>query len=151
MRTGLSGVALPAVLVTAALGFAVGLGGFTFVHGKGDSYLKNDPAACANCHVMRAHYDAWLKSSHHAVAACNDCHVPADPIAGKMVKGLNGFRHSLAFTTGNVPDAIQARPQDLAVLEAQCRNCHSQMLLGMPHGSAGVECVRCHRSVGHLL
>lgn len=54
---------------------AVGLGAYTFIYAKGYSYLTNDPAACANCHVMQAQYDGWMKSSHHSVATGNDCSV----------------------------------------------------------------------------
>jgi cytochrome c nitrite reductase small subunit len=151
MRAGFSIVTLPAVLLAAALGVAAGLGGFAFVHGKGTSYLRSDPAACANCHVMQSHFEGWQKSSHHAVATCSDCHIPATLIAGKMVKATNGFRHSLAFTTGGFPDALRARPQDHAVLEQQCRHCHAEFLLAMPHGSDDISCIRCHNSVGHLL
>lgn len=151
MRAGFAIATLPAALLTAALGLATGLGGVAFVHGKGTSYLTNEPRACANCHVMQSHYDAWLKSSHHAVATCNDCHTPDGPVEKALVKGVNGFRHSLAFTLGDFPDALQARPQDKAVLEQQCRRCHAALLLGMPHGAEGVACVRCHSSVGHLL
>ena len=48
---------LPA-LAGSAIGIAVGLGGYTFVYARGYSYLTNDPAACANCHVMEDHYRA---------------------------------------------------------------------------------------------
>lgn len=44
-------------------GVAFGLGADIFLYAKGYSYLTNNPAACANCHVMQAHYDAWMKSS----------------------------------------------------------------------------------------
>jgi len=151
MRAGFSIATLPAALLAATLGLATGLGGFAFVHGKGTSYLTNDPRACANCHVMQSHYDGWLKSSHHAVATCNDCHLPAGPIDSKLVKATNGFRHSLAFTLGTFPDFLRARPQDLDVLEQACRRCHASLLLAMPDGAAQLSCVRCHNSVGHLL
>jgi cytochrome c nitrite reductase small subunit len=59
---------LLAVVIALAIGTALGLGGFTFVYAKGYSYLRNDPNACANCHVMRDHLDAYVKSSHRAVA-----------------------------------------------------------------------------------
>ena len=57
------------LLSAGILGVAVGLAAYTFVYAKGYSYLTNNPAACANCHVMQAQYDAWMKSSHHSVAA----------------------------------------------------------------------------------
>ncbi len=151
MRAGYSIVTLPAALLTATLGLATGLGGVAFVQGRGASYLTDNPQACANCHVMQPHYDGWLKASHRAVATCNDCHTPDGPLEKAAVKGLNGMRHSLAFTLGTFPDSLQARPQDKAVLEAQCRRCHAAALLAMPHGGEGVACIHCHRSVGHQL
>jgi formate-dependent nitrite reductase cytochrome c552 subunit len=39
--------------IALAIGAVMGLGGFTFVHAKGASYLRNDLNACANCHIMR--------------------------------------------------------------------------------------------------
>jgi cytochrome c nitrite reductase small subunit len=51
------------VLLGIAIGLAVGIGGYTFIYAKGYSYLTNDPAACANCHIMNEHYAGWLKSS----------------------------------------------------------------------------------------
>ena len=41
------------IAVAVLLGVVVGLGTYTFVYAKGYSYLSNDPAACANCHVMQ--------------------------------------------------------------------------------------------------
>ena len=64
------------IVVAILLGIVIGLGAYTFIYAKGYSYLTNNPAACANCHVMQAQYDAWQKSSHHSVATCNDCHTP---------------------------------------------------------------------------
>ena len=53
--------AVQGLLLGAVLGVAVGIGGYTFVYARGWSYLTNDPAACANCHVMREQYDGWLQ------------------------------------------------------------------------------------------
>ena len=47
--------------IAVAIGAAIGLGGFTFVYAKGYSYLSNDPNACANCHIMRDHLDAYVE------------------------------------------------------------------------------------------
>src|SRR5688572_30492436 len=66
------------IAAAVAVGLALGLGAFTFVYARGASYLTNDPEACGNCHIMREHLGAWVKSSHHAVATCNDCHTPHD-------------------------------------------------------------------------
>ena len=77
MRRGsriLVGLSLPALALCAVAGALLGLGGYTFWYAEGGSYFSNDPRSCVNCHIMRDHYDGWVKSSHHAVAACNDCH-----------------------------------------------------------------------------
>src|SRR5690349_7657484 len=103
------------------VGVIAGTGGYAFIYAKGYSYLSNDPAACANCHVMRAQYDAWIKSSHHSVAACNDCHTPHNPIGKYAVKANNGFFHSFYFTTGKYPDNIEITRFDRSVTEAACR------------------------------
>jgi len=145
---------LPALVVGASLGVIAGIGGYTFVYAKGASYLTNDPAACANCHVMNEQYDAWLKSSHHAVAACNDCHTPHALVPKYTTKGLNGFWHSYAFTTGDFPEPIQITGRNRRVTEGACRECHADMvhaIEGVPAGADdSVSCIRCHRSVGHL-
>jgi len=61
-------------------GMAIGLGIFTFTYAKGGSYMTNDPAACANCHIMQSQYSGWMKASHRRAAVCNDCHAPHDVV-----------------------------------------------------------------------
>ncbi|HUP46008.1 MAG TPA: cytochrome c nitrite reductase small subunit [Thermoanaerobaculia bacterium] len=145
------------LLVTALLiGAAIGVGSFTFVYAKGYSYLSNDPATCANCHIMDEHYAAWVKSSHRLAATCNDCHTPHD-FAGKwMVKGKNGFWHSFYFTTGNFPYPLRITPPNHQVVEGACRNCHERITGFVDHAShasggraEALHCTRCHRYVGH--
>lgn len=140
-----------AVMAAGLIGAAMGLGGFTFIYAKGAAYLTNDPTACANCHVMRAQLDAWRKSSHHAVATCNDCHAPPSGLAKYWVKAKNGYNHSLAFTTGNFHEPIRITASNRAVTEAQCRRCHGAVVaaMGVHGGGVGVSCVRCHDAVGH--
>jgi cytochrome c nitrite reductase small subunit len=143
---------LASFVAAALIGVAAGVGGFTFLYARGASYLSNDPAACANCHVMRGHLDAWVKSSHHRVAVCNDCHTPQTFFAKYWVKAENGLHHSMAFTTGDYPDAIQIRDSDRAVVEKNCRRCHGDIVLEIagPHGRGEeITCTRCHRTVGH--
>ena len=100
--------------ISAALlvGIAAGLGVFTFGYAKGASYLTNNPAACANCHVMSEHYSAWMKSSHRSVATCNDCHTPHDLVRKYVTKAENGFWHSFAFTSGRYPDPLRIKPRN---------------------------------------
>ena len=103
------------IALAGLVGAIVGLGAFTFAYAQGLSYLTNNPEACANCHIMREYYDGWNRGSHKAVAVCNDCHTPHDNIVAKYaVKGLNGFRHSYAFTTGDFEEPLRitaAQPQ----------------------------------------
>ena len=137
------------------MGMAIGIGAFTFVYAKGASYLTNDPAACANCHIMQEHYAAWTKSSHRSVAGCNDCHTPHDNLFSKYkVKARNGFWHSFYFTSGRFPDPLRITPKNHEVTEHACRYCHEAITDAIEHGAEGdsheeLSCVRCHKYVGH--
>lgn len=142
---------IQAIIVGVAMGSAVGIGAYTFSYAKGGSYLTNNPAACANCHIMNEQYDGWTKSSHHAVAVCNDCHAPANFFAKYAVKAENGFRHSLAFTTGNFHEPIEIKPHNLAIAENACHKCHQEIVDAIESNhTEKVSCIRCHQSVGHL-
>ena len=145
-------------LVAIAVGIPAGIGSYTFAYAKGAAYLTNDPAACANCHVMQGHYDAWVKSSHRAVAACNDCHTPKNPVMKYATKAENGFWHSLKFTTGDFKDPIQIRPHNKAIAEQSCLKCHQAIVdaISGPHVAPPghprdeeLSCTRCHSGVGH--
>ena len=143
------------VVIGLLAGVAAGLGGYTFVYAKGYSYLTNDPAACANCHVMTEYYAGWMKGPHRAVAACNDCHTPHDFIGKYTVKASNGFWHSFYFTTGNYPDNLEIRRSNARVTENACRHCHQEIVEAITaHASQSREerfsCVRCHDDVGHM-
>ncbi len=146
-------VTVAALVASTALGIAAGLGGYTFVYAKGASYLTNDPAACANCHIMGDHFAAWLKSPHRHVAVCNDCHTPHNPVAKYAVKASNGFWHSFAFTSGRFPEPLRIKERNHAVTEDACRRCHGAIVDAIESGHAkarGLSCVRCHANVGHL-
>src|SRR5918998_4852514 len=109
------------VMIGVAFGVIFGIGGFTFIYARGYSYLTNDPAACANCHVMREQYDGWLKSSHRAVAVCNDCHTPPGVVGKYYTKASNGFWHSYYFTTTPFPEPIRITARNARVTEQACR------------------------------
>jgi cytochrome c nitrite reductase small subunit len=141
-------LSVPVIAVAALAGVAIGIGGYAFAYAKGTSYLGNDPAACANCHVMSGQYDGWQSSSHHRVATCNDCHTPSG-VAKAVTKASNGYHHSMAFTLGGFSDVIRARPESRAIIEGQCRHCHADLVQAMTAGGE-VSCIRCHESVGHL-
>ncbi len=147
-------LSMTGLVVGVLLGLAVGVGAYTFVYAKGASYLTNDPAACANCHVMNEQFSGWVKSSHRSVAVCNDCHTPPGLVAKYVTKAENGFRHSFAFTTGWFHEPIQITPRNRAVTESACRKCHADIVAaieGPPSvGAKPLSCIRCHSSVGHL-
>jgi cytochrome c nitrite reductase small subunit len=143
------------LILGITIGALVGLGAYTFVYAKGASYLSSDPAACANCHVMQEQFDGWNHSSHRAVAGCNDCHTPAQPVGKWTTKALNGFWHSFYFTTGGFPEPIRIGERNREVTEGACRHCHEAMVSAMAtghsgHGEEQTSCIRCHSSVGHL-
>ena len=146
---------LQLMIVAAGVGMAIGVGGYTFIYAKGASYLTNNPASCANCHIMHEQYDGWLKSSHRSVATCNDCHTPAGFIAKYATKASNGFWHSFYFTTGRFHEPIQITPRNLEVTEQACQKCHTEITdaIDPAHGRVkgeALSCLKCHRSVGHL-
>lgn len=152
-------------LATAALAGAVaGLGGFTFDYASGLSYLSNDPRACANCHIMNDVYDSWRKGPHHAVATCNDCHVPPHFPDKYIAKARNGYHHSMGFTfqpaAPDEPGArtvfeepIRIKPANSQILQDNCLRCHGEFVHGVVRGSTSsdgaIRCVHCHWAVGH--
>ena len=117
-----------ALLAAAGVGLAAGLGVFTFGYAKGASYLTNDPAACANCHIMSEHFAAWQRGSHRVAATCNDCHTPHDLVGKYVTKARNGFWHSFYFTTGRYPDPLRITERNRRVTEGACRYCHREIV-----------------------
>lgn len=149
-RRFVPGFLLTGILV-ALTGVLVGLGIFTFGYARGASYFSDDPQACNNCHVMRDQFDAWRHSSHARVAVCNDCHTPHSFPEKYIIKGINGFNHSAAFTLGGFHEPIRITDLNASVLQQACVDCHqttvSQMTL---HASdEGIDCTTCHADVGH--
>jgi cytochrome c nitrite reductase small subunit len=135
------------------MGILAGVGGFTFLYAEGLSYLSADPRACVNCHIMRPQYDSWQKASHHAVAACVDCHLPHGLIRKYIAKAENGYHHSKGFTLENFDEPIMIKARNSRILQENCIACHHEMVSGLTEGAVrGAQtgqCVHCHRSVGH--
>ena len=142
------------VLLTAILlGVCLGLGSFTFDYADGLSYLSNNPATCANCHVMNDQYDGWAKASHHALATCNDCHLTHSFPKYYVEKGIHGWNHSKAFTLEDFHEPIMIKESDSRILQGNCLRCHESMVHEIVGGNtsenSSVKCVTCHRQVGH--
>jgi cytochrome c nitrite reductase small subunit len=143
------------IVAAVLIGLMTGIGTYTFVYAKGYSYLTNDPGACANCHVMSDHYRAWTRSSHRAVAVCNDCHTPPGLVPKYVTKARNGFWHSFYFTTGGYPDPIQITRRNHEITETACRKCHTELTASIDPthtetGKGGLSCTTCHNQVGHI-
>jgi cytochrome c nitrite reductase small subunit len=140
-------------LLAVVLGLLLGLGGFTFRYAEGLSYMSSDPAVCRNCHIMQPQYDSWLKSSHHDVAGCVDCHLPHDPVGKYMAKAGNGYHHSRGFTFQDFHEPIMIKPKNAAILQENCERCHAdlthQLVAGATRPGDEVQCVHCHQSAGH--
>jgi cytochrome c nitrite reductase small subunit len=146
------GFAAP-LFLAAIFGVLLGVGLYTFGYAKGAAYLTNDPSACANCHEMREQYESWLKSSHGKVAVCNDCHTPPGLLPKYATKALNGFLHSLAFTSDRFPDEIRITERNFRVTESACLKCHEDIVQSIrgARGTRGdVSCIACHASAGHM-
>jgi cytochrome c nitrite reductase small subunit len=102
---------------------------------------------------MENHFSAWVKSSHRAVAMCNDCHTPPGLVPKYTTKAINGFNHSLAFTTGRFPEPLRITARNEGVTEQACRACHADVVSAIegPHPETNrLSCIRCHATVGHI-
>lgn len=145
-------------------GACLGVGAFTMHFAEGFSYLSNNPAACANCHVMNDEFDSWRKGPHHSAATCNDCHVPPRFPAKYVAKAMNGFSHSKGFTlqpsapdepgaTRFIHEPIAIKAKNSQILQDNCLRCHGEFVHEVVRGSTwaddAIRCVHCHRSVGH--
>jgi cytochrome c nitrite reductase small subunit len=141
-----------ALATVALLGIVTGVGTFTLGYADGLAYLRDDPAVCANCHVMQGHYDDWLKSSHRDVATCNSCHLGQGFVGRWVTKADNGFFHALAFTTDRFHRPIQIKPRNRRTTQAACLACHERTVNAMlpAHDGQGMAyCADCHSDVGH--
>lgn len=148
---GLAGRRRMLGVATLLLGMLFGLAAYTFNYAEGASYFADEPKACLNCHVMREPFDGWSRSSHKAVAVCNDCHTPHDFPDKWLVKGLNGWNHSWAFTSGDFADPIHIRAFNARIVQQNCVACHQTLVSQVHRFQSGQElsCVACHGGVGH--
>ncbi|MEZ4220410.1 MAG: cytochrome c nitrite reductase small subunit [Polyangiaceae bacterium] len=160
-RNFIDSAALLRVSLVVAVGVALGVGLHTFRYAEGLSYLRTNPEACANCHIMQTQFDGWQKASHHSVAVCVDCHLPHEFVPKYVAKLENGWRHGEKFTAQSFQEPIRLQPAGERILEANCRRCHDAIVrdsFGEIHGSgllpnatddASFRCVHCHATVGH--
>ena len=140
-------------LLATALGTLAGIGAFTFHYAEGLSYFSTDPSACKNCHIMNEQYASWTKGPHHAHARCVDCHLPHDFVGKYLAKASNGYHHSKGFTFQDFHEPIMIKPSNAEILQENCIGCHADFVHDIVRGSTtaedAVQCVHCHRIVGH--
>jgi cytochrome c nitrite reductase small subunit len=102
---------------------------------------------------MNSEYDSWVKSSHHIVATCVDCHLPHALVPKLVAKAVNGYHHSRGFTFQDFHEPIMIKPHNSRILQEACLGCHSGIVHDIVAGSTtdtnAVSCVHCHSSVGH--
>jgi cytochrome c nitrite reductase small subunit len=115
------------------------------------AYLGNNPSTCNNCHVMDAVYEGWYHAGHQDWTTCNDCHTPHAFFPKYWIKAKSGYHHVTAFASGNIPDAIRAKPESRKIVQENCIRCHEETVANIADGSmdAGRYCFECHRSTAH--
>lgn len=142
-----------AFVLAVLCGICAGVGLFTFRYADGLSYFSADPRACANCHIMNDQFASWQQGTHHGTAACVDCHLPHEMLPKLMAKAENGYHHSEGFTLQNFHEPVQIKSGNGAILQANCLRCHGDFVHDIVAGSTtdkdAVQCVHCHRGVGH--
>lgn len=132
------------------IGALLGLSIFTFFYAEGLSYLSKRSEVCKNCHIMNYHYDSFIKSTHHHVATCSDCHLPQHFPQNLIVKAENGFIHSKAFTFQNFKEPIQIREKNRIILNKNCIRCHKELFsFSQSVDDEKLDCLHCHSNVGH--
>jgi cytochrome c nitrite reductase small subunit len=142
-------------LVAVLVGAFAGLGLATMHKAKAFSYLSSEPEVCVNCHIMQPQYESWQKSTHHAVAACVDCHLPHDFVGKWTMKALNGYHHSSAFTLQDFHEPIVIKSRNAAILQENCERCHGDLVHDQfatrddARPQDRLQCTHCHDRVGH--
>lgn len=152
-RIAILGSRQRAIVLATMFGILLGVGSFTFQYSEGLSYFSTNPAACMNCHIMKPQFDSWQKASHHTFATCVDCHLPHDFFGKYLAKAENGYNHSKAFTLQDFHEPILINKKNRRILQKNCLECHGGLVHSLVAGATtddnAVNCVHCHRSVGH--
>ena len=94
-------------------------------------------------------YASWQRGSHGKTAVCVDCHIPHDnPIATLAFKGIDGMKHSYAFTVGAEPQVLRLSKGGVPVVQANCIRCHTnQFNMIRLADTKERKCWDCHSNV----
>lgn len=124
------------------------VGGGFLAFGPPGIYAKSEtPEFCGSCHVLEMEYEAWFHSGAHRRITCVDCHLPNDTFTSHLVwKTIDGFKDWLAFHTGRISDPIRLSKHGAAVIQDNCRRCHTEMISRINEDR---QCWDCHRSLSH--
>ena len=114
---------IPGVVLGVLLGTTIGVGAYTFAYAKGWSYLTDDAAACANCHIMRQEYDGFWHSFYFTSGVYED-NIQINPHSREIVEEACRHCHN------EIVEAIEGSHP--------------------AHTNQQLACLRCHISVGHL-
>ncbi|WP_316571023.1 NapC/NirT family cytochrome c [Neobacillus sp. YIM B06451] len=134
------------ILIFAALFAGIVLSAVTM---KTLAYTDS-PNFCQSCHIMDSAYGSFTDSTHSTLS-CNDCHLPHDNVAKKLVfKGKAGMGHMYFNTLGKdkIPNVLHATEKTEMVVEQNCITCHESTLTNIEH-DAKESCTTCHRTVPH--
>jgi len=78
---------------------------------------------------------------------------PHDFVGKYLTKAENGYWHSKGFTLNDFHEPITIRASNSTVLQRNCVACHkelvSQMNTHVGNQRKMLDCVSCHRDVGH--
>lgn len=139
------------LIAISLLAAIISLGAFAYVT-DAPAYAGTAPETCANCHVMDSAYENWFHAPHARVTTCVDCHLPHDNLVNYWVeKGRTGMHDVYMFTTGQIPDAIRAKPGTKKIIQENCIHCHETTVETVMMGSQSFDryCWECHRDVAH--
>lgn len=126
---------------------------FTFGYARGASYLTDDPAACANWPRHAGSVYKLAKVESRQGGGLQRLHAPRGFIPKYATKAINGFFHSLAFTTRHFPDEIRITERNFRVAESACLKCLEDVVTGIRstrehrHEAGRIS---CHNTVGHM-
>lgn len=103
---------------------------------------------CGSCHVMAE--AAWThRQSTHAKLACNECHAPAG-LAEKLPFKARAGTHDIVVNTFGSPDMIHSGQDTKAVVQQNCKSCHTATNMNTASMDAKPSCTDCHRNIRHM-
>jgi cytochrome c nitrite reductase small subunit len=124
------------------------VGGGFLAFGPPGIYAKTEtPDFCGSCHVLATQYEAWFHAGAHRRINCVDCHLPNDTFARHLLwKTIDGLKDWLAFHTGRISDPIRLSQHGAAVVQDNCRRCHTELISRLNEDR---QCWDCHRNLSH--